>query len=300
MNQIENNVFDYLLYYLSHQGTLPWVRFKEVVAGLENFQNHCNPFTYLKSLARLGHIDYDPMNLTKVAIVIAPATLVETSIENRYVLVGSRTPDFINEVSRCVSDTGTKMDQQSEKYAPTTLVLSVLTDTSLTEIERLGIHISRNFSAKLSRLLPTPILTFFPRIDPLYMDSLELFNLMSLEYDPNIQHRGNGLYKILPQYGPSVYILKTGPDQRKVPRDWGEWLALSNAGRTVGFVSYVEKNKTLCVKTPLNLPLIVDRCATLCSGIPPELKGGFFHYSDVPVGVAYQITKSLHQNWEVI
>ncbi len=299
MNQTENNVFDYLLYYISHQGRLPWNALKDAVIRLTDNQNQYKPSTYLKSLARLGHVDYDPMNLTKVAIVIAPATLVETSVENRFVLVGSRTHDFINEVNECVLDTGAIMDKQSEKYAPTTLVLSDLTDTIFTRLEELGIHISKAFSAKLSKLLPTPIRTTFPRINMPHMDSLKLFNLESLGYEPNIQHYGNGLYEI-PDYGSNLYILKTGPDRRKVPRDWGEWLALSNAGRTGRFVSYVEKNKTLCVKYPLHLPIIIDRCATLCSGFPPELKGNFYHYLDVPSGIAYQITKSLYQGWEAI
>ena len=297
MIQTENNVFDYLLYYLSHEGRLPWNGFKDAVTRLADNQNQHKPSTYLKSLARLGHIDYDPMNLTKVAIVIAPATLVETSVENRYVLVGSRTPDFINDVNQCVMETGARMSQQSEKYAPTTFVLSDLTDVSFTEIERLGIHISKAFSAKLSRRLPTPTRTCFSRIDMSHTDSLNLFNLESLEYEPNVQHYDNGLYEI-PQYGPSLYILKSGTDLRKVPRDWGEWLALSNVGRTGGYVSYVTNNETLCVKTPLNLPLIVDRCATLCSGFPPKLKRNSYCYSDVPAGVAYQITKSIHQDSE--
>ena len=289
MNQTENNVYDYLLYYLSHEGTLPWEKFKDAVTRLTQNQKSHKPFTYLKSIARLGHLDYDPMNLSKVAIAIAPAALVETAVENRYVLVGSRTPDLINKVNKCVSETGGKMHIKSDRYAPATFVLNDLTDDSFTEIERLCIHISRVFSAKLSKRLPTPI--DIPLTDP-----LKLFNTMSLEYESNIQHRGNGLYE-KPQYGPSLYILKSGPDQRKVPRDWGEWLALSIVGRIVGFVSYVEKNKTLFVKCPLHLPLIIDRCATLCSGLPPELKDHFFHYSDVPAGVAYHITKSLHQKW---
>ena len=36
------------------------------------------------------------------------------------------------------------------KYAPTTIVLSDLTDDSFTKIENLGIHINHAFSAKLS------------------------------------------------------------------------------------------------------------------------------------------------------
>ena len=299
MNQTENNVYDYLLYYLSHEGTLPWEKFKDAVTRLTQNQKSHKPFTYLKSIARLGHLDYDPMNLSKVAIAIAPAALVETAVENRYVLVGSRTPDLINKVNKCVSETGGKMHIKSDRYAPATFVLNDLTDDSFTEIERLCIHISRVFSAKLSKRLPTPIRTCLPKIDIPLTDPLKLFNLMSLEYESNIQHRGNGLYEI-PQYGPSLYILKSGTDKRKVPRDWGEWLALSNDGRTVGFISYVEKSKTLFVKYPLRLPLIIDRCTTLCSGFPPQLKGNFFHYSDVPAGVAYQLTKSLNQKWEKV
>ena len=297
MNQTENNVYDYLLYYLSHEGTLPWEKFKDAVTRLTKNQKSHKPFTYLKSIARLGHLDYNPAKLSHVAI--APAALVETAVENRYVLVGSRTPDLINKVNKCVSETGGKMHIKLDQYAPATFVLNDLTDGSFTEIERLGIHISRAFSAKLSKRLPTPIRTCLPKIDIPLTDPLKLFNLMSLEYESNIQHRGNGLYEI-PQYGPSLYILKSGTDKRKVPRDWGEWLALSNDGRTVGFISYVEKSKTLFVKYPLRLPLIIDRCTTLCSGFPPQLKGNFFHYSDVPAGVAYQLTKSLNQKWEKV
>lgn len=298
MNQTKNNVYDKILYFLSHEGEISWEKFKDAVRRIANEHDQYNPSTYLQSLARLGHLEYDPMNLSRVAL--APAVLVETAVENRYVLAGSRTPGFIEKIKKCVSETGGTTTRKLEQYAPTTFILSDLTDDSFTELEKLDyIYISRAFSVKLSKLLPAPIPTLFKEIDIPIPDSFRLFNLRTFKYEPNIQHRSNGLYEI-PQYGPSVYILKNGHDQRKVPRDWGEWLALSNAGRTVGFLTYVEKNKTLCVKDPLHLPIIVDRCATLCSGFPPERSGNFYIYSDVPAGIAYQITKSLHQNWEVI
>ena len=101
-----------------------------------------------------------------------------------------------------------------------------------TEIENLGIHISCAFSARLSQLLPKPKHTNFPINEKLLSDSRKKFNLSTLKYEPyNQAQRGNGVYEI-PQYGPSVYILKSGSDQRKVPRYWGVWLALSNAGKT--------------------------------------------------------------------
>ena len=303
MNQTKNNVYDKLLYYLSHEGQVSWKKFKEAVEKLANDQQHYNPFTYLMSLGRLGHLDYDPMELLRVAIAITPAVLIDTTVENRYVLIGSRTPAFLEEIKQCVSDTGGRWHTKINKYAPTTIFFSDLTDVSLTKIESLGIHISWSFSAKLSTLLPKPKYTSFSQqTETAFTNSVKKFNLQTLEFKPDNQRlRGNGLYEI-PQYGPNVYILKFGSSERKVPRDWGIWLALSNAGKTTGLVSYEEETRRWCIKRSLQLPPIIDRCATLCSGFPPKLlkKNDCYYYSDVPIGIAYELTKSLHQTWEIV
>ena len=300
MNQTENNVYDKLLYYLSHEGELPWKKFKDAVDRLTDYQPRYRPSTYLRFIARLGHLDYNPLNLSTIAI--AHAAIVETSVPNRYVLAGSRTPCFIKEIKKCVSDTGGKLYKKLEQYAPKTIVLSDLTETSFTEFNNLGVHIGTAFSAKLSKLLPIPNrVSFEPNKEPI-PDSCRKFNhLNTLKYDKqnNLQQKTYGLYEI-DQYGPPIYILKHGSEQRKVPRDWGEWLMLSNAGRKAGFIYYEKETRIWCVKSPLQLPLIIDRCAILCSGFPPELKNGFYHYSAVPIGVAYQLTKSLHQKLEII
>ena len=298
MNQMGTNVFDGLLYYLSHIGELEWEKFKDAVKNLTREEPNLKYSIYLTSLARLGHLDYDPMNLDEV--VIAPSVLVEAAVENRYVLVGSRSPDFLKEVKECIPKTDGRLRLIPEQYAPTTIVLTELTEASFTEIKNLGIHISRAFSAKLSSVLPTPKRTNFRRIETPLSDAPNKFNIDTLEYERDNHFIGDdGLYEI-PQYGPNVYILKTGSDQRKVPRDWGEWLLLSTFGRTTGLISYERKSQTWCVNRKLLVPLIVDRCATLCSGFPPKRKGGSIYYSDVPVGIAYRLTKSLYQDWEVV
>ena len=194
-----------------------------------------------------------------------------------------------------------KLCKKLDRYAPITIVLSDLTEVSFTEIESMGIHISHAFSAKLSKILPTPKHTGFPQDNTILPDLLNKFDFKTLKFEPyNQRQRRNGLYEI-PRYGPSIYVLKSGSDQRKIPRDWGTWLTLFTAGRTRGLVSYVKKSRIWCVNYPVPLPLIVDRCATLCSGFPPKLlKNYFYHYFDVPIGVAYQLTKSLHQKWEIV
>ncbi len=298
MNQTKSNIYDKLLYYLSHEGVLRWEKFKDGINRLTQNQERHEPSTYLISLARLGHLDYNPAKLSHVTI--APTVLIDTAVEKRYVLVGSRTPTFLEEVKECVTDTGGKLNIKSDQYAPKTIVLSDLTETSFSEIESIGIHISRSFSAKLSELLPIPEPTDFPRDNTNLPDPVNKFNLDSLKFEPyNQRQRNNGLYEI-PQYGPSVYILKSGSDQHIVPRDWGIWFMLSNPGKTTKYVTYNKETEILRVRSPLNLPLILDRCATLCSGFPPELKGNFYHYPNVPAGVAYQLTNSLHQKWEKV
>ena len=298
MNQTKINIFDRLLYYLSHTGELRWEKFKEAVKNLTREEPNLKYSTYLTSLARLGHLDYAPMNLDKV--VIAPSVLVETVVKDQYVLVGSRSPEFIQKIKRCISKTGGKLHLILEQYAPTTIMLTELTEASFAEIENLGVHVSRAFSAKLSSLLPIPKRTNFPQIETPFSDSLNKFNINTLKYEKDNYFIGDdGLYEI-PQYGPDVYVLKSGSDRRKIPRDWGEWLLLSTFGKTTGLTSYEKKSQTWCVNRNLLVPLIVDRCATLCSGFPPNRKDDLICYSDVPIGIAYRLTKSLYQDWEVV
>ena len=295
MNLTEINVFDKLLYYLSHEGEVSWTKFKDAIDRLTGDQRRFEYIsTYLKYLARLGHLDFDPMQLSHVTI--GPTVLLETAVVNRYVLVGSRTPALLKEVEKCVSDIGGKLRSESNKNAPATIIISDIDETPFTEIENLDIHISLEFSAKLSQILPKPKRSSFPTSDTPLSESRKKFNHKTLKFEPfNQRQRGNGLYEI-PQFGRNIYILKSGDDQRKVPRDWGTWLALSDAGKTTGLVYYRKKYHRWYVKSPLQIPLILDRCATLCYGSPPisilsTLKNKFYRYSYVHAGIAISINQ---------
>ena len=295
MNRVETNVFDGLVYYLSHVGTLSWENFKQTIKRLTRDNPDFKASTYLISLARLGYLDFDPMKLTHVAIV--PAVLVETAVENRYVLVGSRVPSFLEEVKKCVSGNGGEFRLIQRKYAPMTVVLSTLTENAFSSLENLSIHISWEFSEKLSHILPRPKLLNFQR-EPSFTANLgKKFNPSILDYESIVHGKhGDGLYQIS-QHGPDIYALRSGTYQRRVPRDWAEWNMLAATPR---LISYEEKSQTWRVRRKLHVPLIVDRCATLCSGYPPKLIGNFVCYSDVPVDTAKRLTKSLYQDWEAI
>ncbi len=291
MNRVETNVFDGLLYYLSHTGKLSWGNFKEAIRCLTRDNPSFKQSTYLISLARLGHLDFDPMLLSYVNI--APAVLVETAMENQYVLVGSRVPSFLADVKECVSRNSGKFLLIPEKYAPTTVVLSELTEKALASLENLGIHISFEFSEKLSRILPRPKLMDLQSKPPSVPSLIKKFNLTTLDYEPiNDGEHINGLYQV-PQHGPDVYILRFGNHERRVPRDWAEWNVLAG---TSGLISYEEKSQIWRITNKLRVPIIVDRCATLCSGHPPKVRDNFVCYSNVPVDVAKRLTKSLYQN----
>ena len=292
---MKTNVFDRLLYYLSHVGGLSWADFKQATTRLIGNKPDFKASTYLISLARLGHLDFDPMKLSYVAI--APAVLVETAVKNRYVLVGSRVPSLLEKVKKCVSENGGEIRLIPEKYAPMTVVLNKLEENTFSAFESLGIHISWEFSAKLSGILPRPRLMNFES-EPSFVVNLEKkFNPATLDYEPvGTGENLDGLYQIS-QHGPDVYALRSGSYQRRVPRDWAEWNILAG---TPGLISYMKEFQTWRVSSKLLIPLIVDRCATLCSGSPPKWRGNFVSYSDVPIDIAKRLTKSLYQDWEVI
>ena len=295
MKKVETNVFNGLLYYLSHVGDLSWEDFKQAIIRLTKDDPDFKASTYLMSLARLGHIDFDPMKLSH--ITIAPAVLVETEVEDQYVLVGSRVPNFLAEIKKCVAENGGKLRLIPEKYAPMTVVLSKLTNGVISALENLGIHVSYAFSENLSRILPRPKLMNLQSEPSFVANLVKKFNPATLDYE-SVDHGKsmNGLYQIS-QHGPDVYVLRSGTHQRRVPRDWAEWNVLAG---THGLISYREKSQTWHVSSKLHVPLIVDRCAIFCSGYPPKVRGNFVYYSDVPIDIAKRLTKSLYQDWEII
>ena len=293
MNRVETNVFDELLYYLSHVGGLSWADFKQKIKRLTRDDPNFKASTYLSSLARLGHLDFDPMNLSYVTI--APAVLVETAVETRYVLIGSRVPSFLEKITKCVSGNGGKLRLIPEKYAPMTIVLSELTEKAFSDIESLNVYISREFSAKLSQILPRPSFMSIQPEPSVAANLKKKFNPTTLDYESvGIGESMNGLYQIS-QHGPDIYALRYGTNQQKVPKNWAEWFVLAG---TPGLISYIEKSQIWQVTRKLLMPQIADRCATLCSGYPPKPRSKFVCYSDVPVDIAKRLTKSLYQDWE--
>ena len=297
MSQNHSNFLDELLYYLSHLGKMPWVKFKQGIGCLKiDNQNSKTDSFYLKSLASVGHLEYDPAILDWV--YVAPATLVETATANQYVLVGSRTPDLISKIEKTVLSKGGEFCRIQEVDAPTTILLHDLTDVALSEIESMEIHISSEFSEKLSCILPNLRIDSFEPDTSMLNTPIEKFNVDTLKYVGNPSDISDGLFRIL-DYGRYTYFLKLNNIQRKVPPEWGEWLIL-RAFRKSKLIRYKKEQQILQVKSPLTLPLLAHRCAVLCSGRVPIWKNGFYCYPNVPIEIASRIAKSLNQQLEVL
>ena len=295
MNQNHSNFLDELFYYLSHLGKIRWEKFKQGFECLnKNDKNSKGASYYLKPLASVGHLEYDPAILDWV--YVAPATLVETATPNQYVLVGSRTPDLILKIEETVLSKGGKFYRIPEVDAPTTIFLRDLTEASIQEIEGMGIHISRNFSAKLSCILPNLRLDSFDQDKSILNTPIEKFNIGSLKYEGNPPDISAGLFRIL-DYGRYTHFLKLNHIQRKVSPEWGTWLIL-RAFRENKLIYYNKEQQILRVK--LAMPLLANRCAVLCSGRVSIWKNGFYCYSNVPNEIASRIAKSLNQQLEVL
>ena len=295
MGQNHSDFLDELLYYLSHLGKMRWEKFKQGIECLNrDDQNPKSASYYLKALTSVGHLEYDPAILDWV--YVAPATLVETATANQYVLVGSRTPYLISKIGKTAVSKGGEFCSIQEVDAPTTILLRDLTDAALSEIESMRIHISREFSAKLSCLLPNLRLDSFEPDKSMLNTPIEKFNLDTLKYEGNPSDVSEGLFRI-PDYGRYTHFLKLNNIQRKVPPEWGTWLIL-RAFRKSKLIQYKKEQQILRVKSRLTLPLLANRCAVLCSGRVPKWKNGFYCYPNVPVEIASRIAESLKQQLE--
>lgn len=224
MNQYNSKFLNELLYYLSHFGKMRWIKFKQGIECLN--RNNKDPKSdsyYLKSLTSIGHLEYNPSILDWV--YIAPATLVETATANQYVLVGSRTPDFLAEIETIISSKGGKFCRIQEIDAPTTISLHDLTNAALSEIESMKIHISREFSAKFSRILPNLQIGSFEPDTSILNTPIEKFNIDTMNYESNPSDISEGLFRIL-NHGRYTHFLKLNNVQRIIPPEWGAWLIL--------------------------------------------------------------------------
>ena len=274
-----------------------WEKFKQGFECLN--RDNKNPkgvSYYLRPLTSVGHMEYDPAILDWV--YVAPATLVETATANQYVLVGSRTPGLIVKIEKTALSEGAELCRIPEVEVPTTVFLRDLTEASIQKVEGIGIHISRKFSEKLSCVLPNLQLDSFDQDKSILNAPIEKFNVDTLKYDNNPSNISDGLYRIL-NYGRHIHLLKLNNIQRKVPREWGEWLIL-HASRKNKLIYYNKEQQTLQVKSPLIMPLLANRCAVLCSGRVPKWINGDYCYPNVPIEIASRIARSLNQQLEVL
>ena len=142
MNRTETNDFNNLLQSLSHVGEIRTTTFKAPVnrvTGTQPSLRHTT--TYLQILAPSVHLDDNPTNVSHAnPVVSAPAVFVETAVAERYVLVGSRTPNLLKALQTCVSEVGGEVQSLDSPYAPTTTHLNGLSDRTLSAIETLDIH----------------------------------------------------------------------------------------------------------------------------------------------------------------
>lgn len=295
MDKNHSIILDKLLYYLSHLGKMSWVKFKQGIECLN--RDNKNPKSdsfYLKSLGIVGHLEYDPVILDQV--YVSPTTLVETATANRYVLVGRQSPDLISKIEKAVLSKGGEFCRIQEVDAPTTILLNDLTEASIEEIQNMRVHISREFSAKLSCILPNIRLDSFEPDKSILNAPIEKFNINTLNYESNPLDLSEGLFRIL-NHGRYTHFIKLNNVQRIVPPEWGAWLTL-RAFRKSKLIFYKKEHQILQVKSPL--PLLVNRCAVLCSGHRPKLKNNFYCYPNVPNEIAVRIAKSLNQQLEVL
>jgi len=290
---------DLLLDAVSYMGSGSWAAMREMAQVLAPDRPWIATEA-LRVLSALGHLDIalEPKTQRPISWHIAPASLVETC-DGSWVLAGARSDRLVDALLR-VGALEEGRDTPNEGLAvfrlrpPDEDVLLELA----AELEASGfsIALSERFSERLAPQLPC-LPDILADAEPLRLGTtgVERFDQRSYGWVDAAEERGPGAYRA--QLHGKLHGLVTGDDAPDVMRVIDPLSAKQLAAVQAGMplVAYNPAQQLLSVPIGAELPGLLDRVATLCSGSPAFQRRDSWttHYPSVPPSVAGQIQRCL-------
>lgn len=281
---------------MSYMETGSWAGLREIAQSLAPDQPYFAAEA-ARALSALGHIDIrlDPRTLRPSAWQVAPATLVETC-DGSWVLAGARS-DRLLEALMSAPDANVTIEGEE---LPVIRIRPESLDALLELVEALdgqglAIATSERFSERVAEHLP-PLADLLPRAERFQIGSakVERLDLGSRQWIEAGDARGTGAYRV-EHHGRLHGVSQSGDTgiMRIVDPLSAKHLAAAQAG--AAFVAYDPVAQILAVPIGSELPTMLDRVATLCSGAPALVRREHWsvQYLFVPPIVASHIQRSL-------
>ncbi|MGQ2941857.1 MAG: hypothetical protein ACT6Q7_10155 [Blastomonas fulva] len=281
---------------MSYMGSGSWAGLREIAQSLAPNE----PFfaaEAARALSALGHIDIrlDPRTQRPAGWQIAPPTLVETC-DRSWVLAGARS-DRLIEALLSVPDTNLAIEGEELpviRIRPASVV-ALLELVEALEEQGLAIATSERFSERVVEHLPllAGLLPLGERFQ-IGHAKVERLDLGSRQWTEAGEDRGPGAYRV--EHHGRLHGVSQAADpgiMRIVDPLSAKHLAAAQFGAT--FVAYDPTEQILTLPLGAELPMMLDRVATLCAGAPALVRRELWsvQYLCVPPIVARHIQRSL-------
>ncbi len=320
---------DRLLYILSAKQDLSWTAFKSMfdalypsISSASDLERQDIKNKRLKvvrrSLDALGHCDFD---FTSNRVYVSPPTLVRLPdpLQPLAVLAGTRSPQTLEQIKDACNVLGNhiKVEVQPDddlSLIPRRITVQVEDVEELRKIaDSLKIHFKENpaaweilnFSGSLQDYLATRKWSSAPEINW----QRQTFNTNSLQFDSYQDMKTNirlSQYKKNPRISTQTYYFWRDGQSTEIDRDWGRYAVLSALHLNV--LIYDKRKYKMIVPIGAELPCLLERALTLCSGDVPEYRDridclgkllprirGFRLFQAIPSQVAEMIASKLNQ-----
>lgn len=292
---------DLMLDAMSYMGSGSWAALREMAQALQPNQPWFAAEA-ARAFSALGHIDVvlDPRTQRPASWHMAPATLVETS-DGSWVLAGARSDRLLDAM---LGASSVRTARQGDGEGLTVIRAWPADEDALLELaaqlEASGVLIglSERFSERLARHLP-PLAGLLRSGESFRLGSAEVerLDLPSRQWASASasEERAPGAYRT--HLHGRLHGVIAGDNAPGIMRvtDMLSSKHLAAAQASAPLVAYDRETQLLTVPIGAELPGLIDRAATLCSGAPAFIRRDTWlvHYPSVPSSVAGQIQRCL-------
>ncbi|MEZ2317974.1 MAG: hypothetical protein ACBR15_03090 [Microcoleus sp.] len=321
-----------LLYVISAKKELAWLSFKEIFDYLYNLETGVREentdndgikkkrYQAIRALDSLGHCDfYFSDDSSKSKVYAAPPVLVRLPCAGfpQAILAGARSPATIQQLSDACQSVGTHINLEIQEQASESVLIpkrvAVQEAEDVSELEAIASALGIPF-------IETPsawsLLHFSASIDD-YLATLKWSNDSELNWKRETFEPNSLQFKTLEKTETNIRISRYSHPSRntqsyyfwqdgicsEIDLDWGRYAILKALRRNV--LIYDKRRFTMAVPASANLPRLLERALTLCSGyaatyvkkLPstyPQIQG-FNLFTAIPPQIAEMTAAKLGQ-----
>lgn len=323
-----------LLYVISAKKELAWLSFKETFDYLYNLETGVREentdkdgiknkrLQTIRALDSLGHCDFNfSDDRSKNKVYAAPPVLVRLPCAGfpQAILAGARSPNTIQQLSDACQSAGTHINLEIKEQASESVLIPKRVAVQAEDVRELEAIASSLGIPFLETPSAWSLLHFAACIDD-YLATLKWANDSELSWKHQTFEPSSLQFKTLEKTDTNIRLSRYSHPSRntqsyylwqdgictEIDLDWGRYAILKALRRNI--LIYDKRRFTMAVPASANLPRLLERALTLCSGyaakyvkkLPhdPQIQG-FKLFSAIPPQIAEMTAAKLGQTlWQ--